>query len=192
MSKESVKAPVINITRTRSYPMSPQKPAPLDADAFESRVRQTRPDLFRYAFWLTRDPTLAEDLVQESLLRAWRAKDSLMEAEAFKPWLITIIRREFARHLDSGKARRGSEVDADTALAVTENTDVADVRRAIWRLPADYREPLVLQVLIGYPTAEIAELMEISQNAVLTRLHRARRKLREELKELVQKKVRQI
>ncbi len=172
--------------------MSPQKPAPLDADAFESRVRQTRPDLFRYAFWLTRDPTLAEDLVQESLLRAWRAKDSLMEAEAFKPWLITIIRREFARHLDSGKARRGSEVDADTALAVTENTDVADVRRAIWRLPADYREPLVLQVLIGYPTAEIAELMEISQNAVLTRLHRARRKLREELKELVQKKVRQI
>jgi RNA polymerase sigma-70 factor (ECF subfamily) len=53
------------------------------------------------------------------------------------------------------------------------------MRAAILRLADDYREPLVLQVLMGFSTLEIAELMNLSQGAVLTRLHRARRMLME-------------
>ena len=65
-------------------------------------------------------------------------------------------------------------------LAEAPNEELNDLREAIYRLEDDYREPLVLQVLMGYSTSEIAEVMGLKQGAVLTRLHRARLKLKEE------------
>ena len=66
-------------------------------------------------------------------------------------------------------------------LAEREDSQLEDMRLAIFRLEDDYREPLVLQVLMGHSTREIAELMGIQQGAVLTRLHRARHKLKDEM-----------
>ena len=66
-------------------------------------------------------------------------------------------------------------------LAETEDPNIAEMREALYRLEDDYREPLVLQVLMGHSTKEIAELMGIKPGAVLTRLHRARIKLKEEV-----------
>lgn len=63
-------------------------------------------------------------------------------------------------------------------LAAAEEQDISDVRAAIMKLPDEYREPLVLQVLMGYSTAEIARELDLSGAAVLTRLFRARRQLR--------------
>jgi RNA polymerase sigma-70 factor (ECF subfamily) len=170
--------------------MSRQNPALPARDGFEREVAPLRPDLYRYAYWLTKSSAEAEDLVQETLLRAWRARDSLKDAKALKSWLITILKREFARALKARKDREAGSVGSAESLAVTGNTDVDDVRSAIWRLPDDYREPLVLQVLMGYSTAEIAAMLEINQGAVLTRLHRARRKLRGELEDKLKAKVR--
>ena len=67
-------------------------------------------------------------------------------------------------------------------LAEAPNEELADMREAIFELDDDYREPLVLQVLMGYSTNEIAEQMGLKQGAVLTRLHRARAKLKDKLK----------
>jgi RNA polymerase sigma-70 factor (ECF subfamily) len=67
----------------------------------------------------------------------------------------------------------------DAALARSGEGELLDLRRAILRLPDDYREPLVMQVLGGYSTAEIAKEMNLSIPAVLTRLFRARNRLRE-------------
>jgi len=64
-------------------------------------------------------------------------------------------------------------------LAEFPDADVDELREAIYGLGDEYREPLVLQVLMGYSTLEIAELMGLKQGAVLTRLHRARLKLKE-------------
>ncbi|NCO19820.1 MAG: RNA polymerase subunit sigma, partial [Gammaproteobacteria bacterium] len=64
---------------------------------FDALVRQYADDLFRFAVWLCRDHALANDLVQETFLRAWKAIDSLKESAAAKSWLITILRREYAR-----------------------------------------------------------------------------------------------
>jgi RNA polymerase sigma-70 factor (ECF subfamily) len=66
-------------------------------------------------------------------------------------------------------------------LAEREDTDLEDLRQAIFKLEDDYRDPLVLQVLMGHSTKEIAELMGMQQGAILTRLHRARLKLKEEV-----------
>jgi len=69
----------------------------------------------------------------------------------------------------------------EALLANEPDHELDDVRDAIYRLDDDYREPLVLQVLMGYSTNEIGELMGLRQGAVLTRLHRARLKLRDDM-----------
>jgi RNA polymerase sigma-70 factor (ECF subfamily) len=142
-------------------------------------------DMYRYAAWLSRDKSIAEDVVQEALLRAWKSLDALREDAAAKPWLLTIVRRENARYFER---RRLETVDIDNLtasqsamLAEAPNEELDDLRESIYGLDDDYREPLVLQVLMGYSTSEIAELMGLKQGAVLTRLHRARLKLKEDV-----------
>jgi len=149
---------------------------------FQALCQALRPDLLRFAFWLSRDRALAEDVVQETMLRAWKAQDSLQDEGAAKPWLLTIIRREYARTFER---KRFATVDVDELiareepmLAAAEEQDIAELRSAMFRLADEYREPLVLQVLMGYSTAEIARELDLSSAAVLTRLFRARKQLR--------------
>jgi RNA polymerase sigma-70 factor (ECF subfamily) len=153
--------------------------------AFARLCDELRPDLFRFAYWLARDREVAEDVVQETLLRAWRSRESLAESTAAKPWLLTIARREHARLYER---KRFETVPVDDLvgsespeLAAVEEQETLDMRRAIAALDADYREPLVLQVLMGFSTAEIASQLGLTQAAVLTRLFRARQKLRRQL-----------
>lgn len=151
---------------------------------FQALVGALLPDLYRYAVWLCRDPHLAEDLVQESLLRAWRALDTLRDEAAAKSWLITILRRELARHY--GRARPVMvNIDAlalgDGGPGPEADAETANLRRAMAELPEDYREPLVLQVLLGYSVEDIATVMEMNSATVLTRLYRARQKLAAQL-----------
>ncbi len=150
---------------------------------FEQLVAVLHRDMYRYAAWLSRDPGIAEDVVQESLLRAWKSLDALRDDAAAKQWLLTIVRRENARYFER---KRLETVDIDdltptqsAMIAEDDKSELDEVRQAIYRLEDDYREPLVLQVLLGYSTKEIAELIGIKPGAVLTRLHRARIKLKE-------------
>ncbi len=155
---------------------------------FDRIVAVLYKDMYRYAAWLSRDPSVAEEVVQEALLRAWKSLDALREDNAAKPWVLTIVRRENARFFER---KRLETVDIDgltpaqaAMLAEGDNSEVKDVREAIYRLDDDYREPLVLQVLMGHSTKEIAELMGMKQGAVLTRLHRARLKLKDVINEM--------
>jgi len=154
---------------------------------FDKVVSVFYPDMYRYAAWLCRDTGIAEEVVQEALLRAWKSLDALRDDEAARPWLLTIVRRENARYFER---KRLETVDIDSLtpaqsalLAEADDADIDDMRQAIFRLEDDYREPLVLQVLMGHSTKEIAELMGLQQGAVLTRLHRARLKLKEEVEQ---------
>jgi RNA polymerase sigma-70 factor, ECF subfamily len=153
--------------------------------AFARLCDELRPDLYRFAFWLARDRSVAEDVVQEAMLRAWKSRDGLADGAAAKPWLLTIVRREHARLYER---RRHETVGVDELvasdspeLAAADDQDTLELRRAILALDADYREPLVLQVLMGLSTREIAEQMGLTQTAVLSRLFRARHKLRRAL-----------
>lgn len=150
---------------------------------FDRLVGVYHQDMFRYAAWLSRDRSVAEDVVQEALLRAWKSLDALRDDKAAKPWLLTIVRRENARFFER---RRLETVDIDdlspaqeALLAEAPDEQLDALRESIFELEDDYREPLVLQVLMGYSTKEIGELMGLKQGAVLTRLHRARLKLKE-------------
>ncbi len=163
--------------------MNESSTAPERRQRFDRVVGVLHRDMYRYAAWLSRDPSIAEEVVQEALLRAWKSLDALREDGAAKQWLLTIVRRENARYFER---KRLETVDIDSLtpaqaamLAEQEDAALEELRNAIFRLEADYREPLVLQVLMGHSTREIAELMSIKPGAVLTRLHRARLKLKD-------------
>ena len=152
---------------------------------FGALCETMRPDLLRFAFWLGRDRQLAEDVVQEAMLRAWKSFDSLADEGKAKSWLLTIVRRELARTFER-KRLEATDLDAlvtaeAEVLAADDDAGLAEMREALFRLEDEHREPLVLQVLIGYSTKEIAEQLGLQQGAVLTRLFRARARLRHEL-----------
>ena len=67
---------------------------------FDQIVGVFHQDMYRYAAWLCRDKAIAEDVVQESMLRAWKSLDALRDDSAAKPWLLTIVRRENARYFE--------------------------------------------------------------------------------------------
>jgi RNA polymerase sigma-70 factor (ECF subfamily) len=156
----------------------PSSDAPV---ALERLFATLRPELLRFAWWLARDRAVAEDVVQEAMLRAWRSRDALKDPAAARGWLLTIVRREHARLYER---KRLEIVDLDEVMAAEDTQLAADgdemvgLRLAMTQLPDDYRIPLVMQVLGGFTTDEIARELALSTPAVLTRLFRARSRLR--------------
>ena len=141
-------------------------------------------DLKRYAYWLAGDRQVAEDLMQETLLRAWKSLDKLQNIRAAKGWLLTIVRRENARRFERFQPPE-SKIPLDDLGAREKSYDTSTeafvLRQAIRKLPEEYRQPLLMQVLEGYSQKEIAEQIGISSAGVGTRLFRARQKLRDAL-----------
>lgn len=152
------------------------------AQDFSMFVRERSRELLRYAYRLCGDVHTAEDLVQESLLRAWRSRTNLQNPTAAKAWLYTIVRRENARRFER-MVPPPAELPEDDRLAgrpqFDTSTEAFVLRRALQSLAAEYREPLLLQVVHGHSQQEIAERLGLTCAAVGTRLFRARAKLRE-------------
>lgn len=153
---------------------------------YEKLVREFSDDVYRFAYWLCKDRAMAEDLAQETFLRAWRAFDSLEDESAAKGWLFTIVRRENARQYERKRLEMVDDVDfgrVEGNKGYDTSTEAFVLRRALEELPEEYRQPLVLQVVGGFSSAEIAEQLGIKPGAVMSRLFRARKKLREMLEE---------
>lgn len=150
---------------------------------YESLVRAYHRDLYRYAYWLCKDKHIAEDLVQDTCLRAWKSLDSLLDEKAAKSWLITILRRENARRFER---KQFDLVDIDEpGNGGSTNDDPYHqqqwLQKQIMNLELEYREPLFLQVIAGFSSEEIAQILDLNKNTVMTRLFRARNQLKESL-----------
>ncbi len=159
---------------------------------YEALVHALHGDIYRYAYWLCRDPQIAEDLVQETFLRAWKAIDTLLDDKAAKAWLITILRRENARRFER---KQFDLVDLDEhplrdqgVLPSEQEMEHEWLRRHIARLPAEYQEPLLLQVLGGFSGEAIAEQLGLNKNTVMTRLFRARNQIKEAMESAKQQR----
>lgn len=145
-------------------------------ERFTALVQVWTADLYRFAYWLARDRQRAEDLVQETFLRAWRSLVQLRDNQAAKSWLFTILRNEYHR-----RPTTAGDAGEFPIEEPTDNNDATQdwvVRRHILALPEEYREPLLLQVLGGHDCDEIAAMLGVSRAAVMTRLFRARQRLR--------------
>lgn len=151
---------------------------------YEALVSEYYNDIFRYAYWLSKSRQLAEDLTQETFMRAWRAFDSLQSAGAAKAWLFTILRRENARLYEKFRPELDDIDDHQSAIPDTRHNEPDQqmemqlLHKAIATLEPEYREPLILQVIGGFSGEEIATMLNLNNNTVMTRLFRARNKLR--------------
>jgi RNA polymerase sigma-70 factor (ECF subfamily) len=148
---------------------------------FDVLVRTEMQRLYRYAYWLSGDRSTADDLVQDTLVRAWRSIDQLANPAAARGWLLTILRRENARRFERKRpveAQLPVEAVADQHRDYDTSTEAFVLRRALAALPEDYREPLLLQVIYGYSQQEIAAQLGLTPGGVGSRLFRARQKMR--------------
>ena len=156
-------------------------------ERFDAIVQRYGDDLYRFAVWLCRDPALAADLVQETCLRAWKALHKLQDEDAAKSWLITILRREFARTFERKVPDFSNVDDMELADLTThkpdDSTELRLLRQAMMDLDPKYREPILLQVLGGFSCDEIADQLGITRSAVMTQLFRAREKLKVALRD---------
>lgn len=144
--------------------------------------------LFGYAMTLTRDKTEAEDLVQETYMRATAAASRPHDDSNLKGWLFVIMRNAWLnqlRHKNSGP--RFVDLDSNESMAeVHDNPHVVylrkmeseQVRGAIESLPDPYREIVVLRDIEGFTYQEIARVLDCPAGTVMSRLGRARGKLR--------------
>ncbi len=153
---------------------------------YQALVNAFYADLYRYAYWLCQHKAIADDLVQETFLRAWKHLDSLLDVAAAKGWLITILRRENARRFER-KQFDYQDIEQDelqdlSSASPEQQVELSQLQRLILQLDVEYREPLVLQVLLGMTGEEIASCLALNLNTVNTRLYRARHQLRELIK----------
>jgi RNA polymerase sigma-70 factor (ECF subfamily) len=152
---------------------------------FDELARAYGTDLYRFAMWICGDDALAKDLVQETYLRAWKALDKLQDTGAAKSWLITILRREYARTFER-KVPKFTDIDTvavpeDGELEPDDRAELDILRRSILGLAPKYREPLLMQVVLGYSCEEISDELGVSKSAVMTQLFRAREQLKAKL-----------
>jgi len=169
---------------------------PLDHDQFERQTMEHIDTLYRVARRLIRDPSKAEDLVQETCLRAFRFRDTYVPGEfGVRPWLIRIMRNLHftgsAREARQPRAIEHEQLDAtsaqpDAGFTDLKNFDFMDQRigAAIHSLADEYQTVLLLWAVEELSYKEIAAALEIPIGTVMSRLHRARAKLSEDLSDL--------
>jgi RNA polymerase sigma-70 factor, ECF subfamily len=148
--------------------------------------------LYGYAITLTHDPTEAEDLVQDTYLRAASAANRIDCDSNLKPWLFVIMRNAWlnqVRHKNSGPRFVDLETGETAVNEAQESPHVVylrklereQVRDAIESLPDAYREIVVLRDIEGFTYQEIATVLDCPAGTVMSRLGRARGKLRKML-----------
>lgn len=156
-----------------------------DADAAAVFVRRFQSRVYGLALTMLRDPDVAEDVAQDTFVRAWRHAATYDARRGRVPtWLLTIARNAA---LDRARSRPVTPVDPDVVTAELDRAapndglDVADrdyLRRAIAALPDDQRRALVLAMYAGRTAREIAELEGVPLGTVKTRIRAAMGKLR--------------
>jgi len=163
-----------------------------DRGAFDELVRRTYSDTYTLALRLLGNPEDARDVTQETYLRAFRSMPNFRGDAQFSTWLYRITANCASSHLGRRARHRHEELTEELSVADVDPTRDPEARGeagalraelvlALRRLPPKLRAVVVLRDIYDMPHAEIAEELAISESAAKVRLHRARRRLREEL-----------
>ncbi|MDD4888372.1 MAG: sigma-70 family RNA polymerase sigma factor [Phycisphaerae bacterium] len=163
-----------------------------DHGAFHELVDRHARSLYGLAFHLTGNATDAEDVVQETLLGAFRGLAGFREQASVKTWLAQILVRQAAglyrrerRHKDAQRGDGGDEFDPPVASTQRQAEFQMDLGAALQSLSPEHREVIVLREMQDLTYEEIASVLGVPRGTVESRLHRARRELRQLLEEYV-------
>ena len=175
-----------------------------DQAQFTDLAMEHMPALYTAALRMTRNPSDAEDLVQETYLKAYRAFGSFHEGTNVKAWLYRILTNTYINSYRA-KKRRPEETDIDDVEnlylyrrlgglegaesgrsaedEVLDHFTESDVKEAIEALPEQFRLAVLLGDVEGFSYKEIAEILDVPIGTVMSRLHRGRRALQKQLYE---------
>ena len=146
------------------------------AESFDEVVRREAASVSRYALSLTRNSHLAEDVVQETFLRAWRYWESFRGSSTRQAWLIRICRNVA---FDMLKTQRNFlTLDSATASTLDESRPLVETTEELAALSLEHREVLVLVDLLGFDYISTAEILDCRVGTVRSRLSRARESYR--------------
>jgi RNA polymerase sigma-70 factor (ECF subfamily) len=171
-----------------------------DQATFEDDALQFAPQLYSAALRMTRNPADAEDIVQETFLKAYRAYDTFQAGTNLKAWLYRILTNTYINRYRK-KQRRPSEVELgelqDLYLyrrlgeesgatpsaeeAVLDGLVDSDIKAAMESLPEHFMLPVYYADVEGFSYKEIAEILDIPIGTVMSRLHRGRKALQKKL-----------
>lgn len=171
---------------------------------FTDDAMQYAPQLFATALRMTRNRSDAEDLVQETFLKGWRAFDSYQQGTNLRAWLFRIMTNTFINKYNSQQRRpQETELDEVEELFLFRRMGAFDqskmsqsaedqmlelftdeeVKNAIESLPETFRIPVLLSDVEGFSYKEIAEMIEVPIGTVMSRLHRGRKAMQKMLYE---------
>ncbi len=148
-----------------------------------NRLESERKRLFRMVYAWSHDPDVADDVVQEAMIKAIDKVDSLKDIKALDGWVFRILHNCFYDHL----RKQREQVDIDDVVLVDDETPeqlndrdemLTGVRQAISQLPVKYREVVTLVDIESFSYAEVAEIIGVPIGTVMSRLNRARQKLK--------------
>jgi RNA polymerase sigma-70 factor (ECF subfamily) len=174
--------------------------SPVRSDGFTDECMSHMDALYGVACRLTRNPTEAEDLVQDALVKAMRARDQFQAGTNLKAWLFRILTNTFINKYRRGGLERsvleGPDADpladgwvsASTMRSLRDPEQIAllpiiegEVRRALDALPPEFRLAVVLCDVEEFSYEEIADIMGCPIGTVMSRLHRGRKLLQKSL-----------
>ena len=162
------------------------RPPSTDDDAFKSELIALIPHLRAFARTLTGDPTAADDLAQDAMMKAWDARASYQMGTNMKAWTFMILRNQF--YSEKRRSWRQSQLDQEAAertLVAVDDPEAPvaldELRLALASLPEEQREALILVGAGGFAYEEAAEICNCAVGTVKSRVSRARRALQQTL-----------
>lgn len=172
---------------------------------FDEEIIPHMDALYNFALRLTSDPNDAEDLVQESIVKAYRFFSSYEKGTNAKAWMFRILKNSFINNYRK-TSKKPSQVDYDEVSSYyesiraerTETSDLEslmfrelmddDISNALSELPEDFRTVVLLCDVEGYTYEEIANMLDVPIGTIRSRLHRGRNLLKTELIEYAKKR----
>ena len=178
-------------------------------ETFAEDAMQYAPQLFSTAMRMTRNRADAEDLVQESFMKAWRSFDSYEQGTNLRAWLFRIMTNTYINRYNA-KQRRPEETELDeveelflyrrvgafdqskmTASAEDQMLELFtddEVKQALEELPDSFRLPVLLSDVDGFSYKEISEILDVPIGTVMSRLHRGRKAMQKRLYEFAKER----
>ena len=154
----------------------------MQSPEFKNGLLATIPSLRAFAYSLIGRSDRADDLVQETLTKAWAHQDSFHTGTNLRAWLYTILRNEFYSQMRK-KGREVEDVDGAYSRKVGVHAaqhghlDMVDMRAALGELPSDQREALLLVAASGFSYEEAADICGVAMGTIKSRVNRARNRL---------------
>ena len=147
-------------------------------ELFQSAVEQFADSIYRVAYRMSGSHELAQELVQETFMAAWKNLHQIQQPDRIRYWLMGILRNQFTKQLSQETRHRHEVLNLEPVTAAEDRVLKDSLQTASASLDDNQRLPILLTIMEGWSTEDVAELLGVPRGTILSRLHRGRQKLK--------------